>query len=65
MIWYNPFWPGSCTSCRRNRMSDSERKNSLSHLFKIGQVSSLLPSLDVVAVSKAPSPESNPILRYT
>eukprot|EP01024_Parvocaulis_polyphysoides_P066865 TRINITY_DN78_c0_g2_i1.p1 TRINITY_DN78_c0_g2~~TRINITY_DN78_c0_g2_i1.p1 ORF type:complete len:212 (+),score=-13.31 TRINITY_DN78_c0_g2_i1:435-1070(+) len=33
---------------------------SLPHSVCIGQFSRLLPSLDVVAVSQAPSPESNP-----
>jgi hypothetical protein len=33
---------------------------SLSPSVRIGKFTRLLPSLDVVAVSQAPSPESNP-----
>ena len=36
--------------------------SSLPHCFRIGQFARLLPSLDAVAISQAPSPESNPFL---
>ena len=46
----------------------SERRSryfsSLPHQFGIGQFTRLLPSVEVVAISQAPSPESNPNSPY-
>ena len=41
-------------------LSGNWNENNLNPLSRINWRASLLPSLDVVAVSQAPSPESNP-----
>eukprot|EP01026_Neomeris_dumetosa_P084876 TRINITY_DN9_c0_g1_i19.p2 TRINITY_DN9_c0_g1~~TRINITY_DN9_c0_g1_i19.p2 ORF type:complete len:211 (+),score=-12.83 TRINITY_DN9_c0_g1_i19:967-1599(+) len=64
-----PDFPSNGSSVRYLRCSHSNYQTykaqhcyllSLPHNICIGQFSRLLPSLDVVAVSQAPSPESNP-----
>ena len=46
-------FPGKCVTKKKRGLNIPPRVG-------IGQFARLLPSLDVVAVSQAPSPESNP-----
>ncbi len=68
--------PSSCSSlrvldCTHSNYKTLSRALGISYFLSlpprvgIGQFSRLLPSLDVVAVSQAPSPESNPNSPFT